>query len=944
MPGKIVVRGAREHNLQNLDLEIPRDRLTVVTGLSGSGKSSLAFDTLYAEGQRRYVESLSAYARQFLHQMPKPDVDSISGLSPTISIEQRAAARNPRSTVGTVTEIYDYLRLLFARVGHPTCWSCNREIAGQTAQQIVDSVLGLAEGTRISVLAPVVRGRKGELRRELAELRKQGFVRVCIDGDVLDLGDEIHLDKGKAHDIEAYVDRLVIQANVRSRLAEAVETALRLADGLVKVAVVEGADLLFSERFACIDCGTSYPEISPRMFSFNSPHGMCEQCTGLGAILFVDPELLVPDPTLSLADGAVAPWGKRPPAQVQQLLGALAQRHGFTMETPFGEIPEEARRVLLFGSGTDEVRFDYERDGERFQYKRVVQGLVEVLERRYRETDSEQVREEIEPYMRSRTCDACQGTRLRKECRFVKLSDRSIVDVTRLSIRQASAFLSELRLTRREREIAGRILKELGERLSFLISVGLDYLSLDRGATSLSGGEAQRIRLATQIGSALVGVLYVLDEPSSGLHPRDNMRLLATLQRLRDVGNTVLVVEHDEEAILAADHVIDMGPGAGSQGGRVVAAGSPAEIMRAPGSLTGAYLARTREIPVPSRRRNGSGALTLEGATGNNLKDVSVRIPIGSFTCVTGVSGSGKSTLVIDTLYRALAQALHGAKDRPLPYRRLAGVERLDRVAGIDQSPIGRTPRSNAATYTGLFAPIRELFAGLPESRVRGFRAERFSFNVRGGRCESCQGDGILRIEMHFLPDVFVTCDECGGLRYNRETLEVRYRGYNIAEVLALSVEQALELFGAHRTMRERLETLRDVGLGYLKIGQSATTLSGGEAQRVKLARELGKRASSGTIYILDEPTTGLHFEDIRRLLEVLGRLVDGGSTVVVIEHNLDVIKTADLIVDLGPEGGDAGGELVAVGTPEEVARTPRSLTGEYLQRVLRPRAAASVA
>jgi excinuclease ABC subunit A len=939
MAGNIVVRGAREHNLQNIDVEIPREKLTVITGLSGSGKSSLAFDTLYAEGQRRYVESLSAYARQFLHQMPKPEVDGIEGLSPTISIEQRASSRNPRSTVGTVTEIYDYLRLLFARAGRPTCWVCGKELSSQTSDRIVDQVLALAEGTRVSVLAPLARGRRGEFRRELAELRKQGFVRVCIDGEVIDLGDGVHLEKSKPHDIDVYVDRLVLQAGVRARLAEAVETALRLAEGLVKIAVVEGGDLFFSERFACLDCGTSYPEISPRMFSFNSPHGMCETCNGLGAIPYVDPDLVVPDPDLSLEQGAIAPWGKRLPAPARELVTALRAEHGFAEETPWKNLPEAVRRILLFGSGTEELRFDYERDGQRFQYARVVEGVVENLMRRYRDTDSDQVREEIEPYLRSRTCDACGGARLRKECLFVKLEGHSIVDVTRLSVAQARKFIGELRLARREREIAQRLLKELGERLSFLVSVGLDYLTLDRSAATLSGGEAQRIRLATQVGSALVGVLYVLDEPSSGLHPRDNARLLETLKKLRDVGNTVIVVEHDEETILAADHVIDMGPGAGSLGGKVVAAGPPAEIMKEPASLTGQYLSRAREIPVSARRRPGIGkALSLEGASGNNLRDLSVRFPLGTLTCVTGVSGSGKSTLVIDTLYRALAEELHRAKERPLPYRKLDGVEDIDRVVGIDQSPIGRTPRSNPATYTGLFSHLREVFAGLPESRMRGFRAERYSFNLKGGRCEACEGDGILRIEMHFLPDVFVTCDECGGRRYNRETLEVRYRGHNIAEVLDLSVEQALELFFAHKPMRERLETLRDVGLGYVKLGQSATTLSGGEAQRVKLARELGKRASGRTFYILDEPTTGLHFEDIRRLLEVLGRLVDAGNTVLVIEHNLDVIKTADLVIDLGPEGGDAGGELVAAGTPEEVARVSRSLTGQYLRRVLRMR------
>jgi excinuclease ABC subunit A len=936
MGNKIVVRGAREHNLQNVDVDIPRDRLTVITGLSGSGKSSLAFDTIYAEGQRRYVESLSPYARQFLNQMSKPDVDSIDGLSPAISIEQKTASKNPRSTVGTVTEVYDYLRLLFARVGHPTCWSCGKEISSQTPDQIVEQVMALKEGTRASVLAPVARGRRGELKRELSELRKQGFVRVSIDGDLCDLGDEIHLDKAKPHDIEVYVDRLVIQPGIRSRLADSVETALRLADGLVKIAVVEGTDLLFSERFACIDCGVSYPEVSPRMFSFNSPHGACSKCGGLGDIPFVDPDLVVPDPEVSIAEGAVAAWGKRPPATVQPLLDALAKHYGFRIDAPWKDLPEAARRVILFGSGTDEVRFDYERDGQRFQYARVVEGVVDNLDRRYRETDSDQVREEIERFVRTRTCDLCNGARLRRECLHIKINDRSIVDVSRMSIQQAHAFLAGLKLSRREREIGQRILKELQSRLSFLLSVGLEYLTLDRTSASLSGGEAQRIRLATQIGSSLVGVLYVLDEPTSGLHPRDNARLLSTLKKLRDLGNTVLVVEHDEETILAADHVVDMGPGAGTLGGRVVATGTPEAIMRNPESLTGLYLSRTREIPVPARRRRPLGKfLVLEGATGRNLRDVTIRIPVGLLVCITGVSGSGKSTLVIDTLYRALAQALHHAKDEPLAHKRLAGLEHIDRVVDIDQSPIGRTPRSNPATYTGLFAHVRDLFAQLPDARMRGYGPGRFTFNVKGGRCEACQGDGVLRIEMHFLPDVFVTCEECGGRRFNRETLEIRYRGRNIADVLDLSVEQALEFLGHHERIRERLETLRDVGLGYLKIGQPATTLSGGEAQRVKLSRELGKRAAGSTLYILDEPTTGLHFEDIRRLLEVLNRLVDAGNTVVVIEHNLDVIKTADQVIDLGPEGGDAGGEVVAVGTPEDVAAVPRSHTGRYLRRVL---------
>jgi excinuclease ABC subunit A len=931
----IAVRGAREHNLQNIDVEIPRDKLVVLTGLSGSGKSSLAFDTIYAEGQRRYVESLSAYARQFLNQMPKPDVDSIDGLAPAISIEQKTASRNPRSTVGTVTEVYDYLRLLYARVGRAYCWSCGKEISCQTPDQIVERVMDLSPGTRISVLAPIARGKRGEFRRELGELRKQGFVRVSVDGEVCDLADEIRLDRGKPHDIEVYVDRLVVQPGVRSRLADSVETALRLAHGLVKVAVVEGSDLLFSERHACVECGVSYPEVAPRMFSFNSPHGACPKCGGLGVLPFVDPDLVVGDPDLSIDEGVLLPWGARPPAAAQQQLAALARHFGFATATPWKDLPEAARSAILHGTGTEEIQFDYEREGKRFQYARAIEGLVQALDRRYRETDSESVREDIERFMRGRTCDLCEGTRLRRECLYVRVGGLSIVEVSRLSIQQAHAFFSGLKLGRREREIAQRILRELVSRLSFLMSVGLEYLTLDRISASLSGGEAQRIRLATQIGSSLVGVLYVLDEPTSGLHPRDTARLLATLKELRDLGNTVLVVEHDEETILSADHVIDMGPGAGSLGGRVVAAGAPEEILRNPASLTGLYLSRQREIPVPARRRRSAKELVLEGARGHNLRDVTLRIPLGTLTCVTGVSGSGKSTAIIDTLFPAAARVLHRSKEEPQPFGALRGLEHLDRVVDIDQSPIGRTPRSNPATYTGLFAHVRDLFAQTPDARMRGYGPGRFTFNAKGGRCEACQGDGVLRIEMHFLPDVFVTCEECGGRRYNRETLEIRYRGRNIADVLDLSVEQALEFLGAHEKIREKLETLRDVGLGYLQIGQPATTMSGGEAQRVKLSKELAKRGSGRTLYILDEPTTGLHFEDIRRLLEVLNRLVDAGNTVVVIEHQLDVIKTADQVIDLGPEGGDAGGEVVAAGTPEEVARVEQSHTGRYLRRLL---------
>jgi len=931
---RIIVRGAREHNLKNIDLEIPRDQLVVITGLSGSGKSSLAFDTIYAEGQRRYVESLSAYARQFLEQMEKPEVDSIEGLSPAISIEQRTTSRNPRSTVGTVTEIYDYLRVLFARIGVPHCPSCQRVITAQTVQQMVDRVLGLPAGSRILVLAPVVRGRKGEYRKLFLDLRRQGYSRVRVNGTVRELGEEIELERNRKHTIEVVVDRLVVRDTVASRLADSLETALRLADGVVQVETVTaerdpgttaaarqaGERLVFSERLACAECGISLPEVSPRMFSFNSPYGACESCAGLGTRWEIDPERLVPNPARSLREGALAPWAGREAAYFKQTLEVLARRHRLPLDTPWASLKKSARDLVLFG----------DRDGG-------FEGVVRVLERRYRDTASEDARREIEQFMVERPCPACGGSRLRRESLGIRIAGRSIADVVRFTIREAAAFFDGLRLSEREALIARRVLKEIRERLGFLRDVGLDYLTLDRPAGTLSGGEGQRIRLATQIGSSLVGVLYILDEPSIGLHQRDNRRLLDTLKRLRDLGNTVLVVEHDEETIRSADFVVDLGPGAGEHGGHVVAVGTPDEIMANPASLTGRYLSRALTIPVPPARRKGNGQfLVIHNPREHNLKGASVRIPLGTFTCVTGVSGSGKSTLVNDILYRALAQMLHRAQERPGAHDRIEGAQHLDKVVDIDQSPIGRTPRSNPATYTGVFTFIRTLFARTPDARMRGYPAGRFSFNVKGGRCEACQGDGLVKIEMHFLPDVYVTCDVCKGRRYNRETLEIRYKGRSIADVLDMTVSEALEFFDAVPVIRSRLQTLHDVGLDYIRLGQSATTLSGGEAQRVKLATELGRRATGRTLYILDEPTTGLHFADIQKLLEVLNRLVDQGNTVVIIEHNLDVIKTADWIIDLGPEGGDAGGRVVATGTPETIARlADRSYTGQFLRSVL---------
>ena len=923
---RIVVRGAREHNLKNIDLEIPRDQLVVITGLSGSGKSSLAFDTIYAEGQRRYVESLSAYARQFLEQMEKPEVDSIEGLSPAISIEQKTTSKNPRSTVGTVTEIYDYFRVLFARVGVPHCPSCDRVISAQTVQQMVDRVLAQAPGTRLLLLAPVVRGRKGEYKKLFFDLQRQGYTRVRVNGAVRELGEEIELDKKRKHTIEVVVDRLVVRDTLGPRLADSLETALRLADGIVQVEPVSeggkpGEPMLFSERLACVECGISLPEVSPRMFSFNSPYGACAECGGIGSRDEIDPERLVPSPGRTLKEGALAPWAGRESSYFRQTLQVLAKRHRFSLDTPWRELRRGVREVILHG----------EKDGG-------FEGVVATLERRYRETTSDDARAEIQQFMAERPCPACGGSRLRRESLGFKLAGRSIADVVRLTIKEAAAFFDGLRLAEREAAIARRVLKEIRERLGFLINVGLDYLTLERPAGTLSGGEGQRIRLATQIGSSLVGVLYILDEPSIGLHQRDNRRLLDTLKRLRDLGNTVLVVEHDEETIRAADYVVDLGPGAGELGGHLVAVGTPDEIMANPASLTGRYLARALEIPVPTTRRKGSGhAVTIHNPREHNLKGMPVKIPLGTFTCVTGVSGSGKSTLVNDILYRALAQMLHRAQDRPGAHDRVEGAQRVDKVVDIDQSPIGRTPRSNPATYTGVFTFIRTLFARTAEARMRGYQPGRFSFNVKGGRCEACQGDGLVKIEMHFLPDVYVTCDVCKGRRYNRETLDVRYKGMSIAEVLDMTVREALVFFDAVPVIKAKLQTLDDVGLDYIRLGQSATTLSGGEAQRVKLATELSRRATGRTLYILDEPTTGLHFADIQRLLDVLNKLVDQGNTVVIIEHNLDVIKTADWIIDLGPEGGDEGGRVVAAGTPEDLTRqAERSYTGRFLRPLVK--------
>jgi excinuclease ABC subunit A len=932
MADKIIIKGACEHNLKNIDVEIPRDQLVVITGVSGSGKSTLAFDTIYAEGQRRYVESLSAYARQFLEQMDKPDVESIEGLSPAISIEQKSTSKNPRSTVGTVTEIYDYLRLLFARVGRVHCPSCGKEIASQTVEQMVERVCALPEKSKLLLLAPLVRGRKGEYRKELRQLQADGFVRVRIDGEMHELGAEIALDKNRKHTIEVVVDRLVVQEGIASRLADSLETALRLGEGLVRVEVVGGESQLFSEWHACVECGISIPEMTPRMFSFNNPYGACPACSGLGTRMYFDPDQVVPNRQLSLREGAIAPWSTRTGYYYLQVLEALAEFYEFDIRMPFAELPERVQNILLHGSGKEQVKFFYDQANHRHFYHKPFEGVIPNLERRLRESDSEATREKLEQFMNIMSCPTCQGARLKPETLCVRVGSCNIQEVCSLSVTDAETFFARLELPAKEAEIARRVLKEIRERLSFLINVGLDYLTLDRTSGTLSGGESQRIRLATQIGSSLVGVLYILDEPSIGLHQRDNRRLLETLKRLRDLGNTVLVVEHDEETILEADHVIDMGPRAGRHGGQVVAQGTPQEILDHPDSLTGDYLSGRLAIPLPGVRRMATGQLSIKGATANNLKAIDVDIPLGVMTCVTGVSGSGKSSLILDTLYKALAQRLYRSRERAGAVHAITGLEQLDKVIDIDQSPIGRTPRSNPATYTGLFTDIRDLFAQLPEAKMRGYKPGRFSFNVKGGRCEACQGDGILRIEMHFLPDVYIQCEACQGARYNRETLQVKYKGKTIADVLDMTANQAVEFLVNIPRIKRKLETLRDVGLGYIKLGQSATTLSGGEAQRVKLAKELGKRSTGRTIYILDEPTTGLHFDDISRLLSVLQRLVESGNSVVIIEHNLDVIKTADHIIDLGPEGGSRGGEIVVCGTPEDVARCARSYTGRYLR------------
>ncbi|PRY95013.1 excinuclease ABC subunit A [Hasllibacter halocynthiae] len=942
---KIEVRGAREHNLKSIDVSIPRDELVVITGLSGSGKSSLAFDTIYAEGQRRYVESLSAYARQFLDMMEKPDVDHIAGLSPAISIEQKTTSKNPRSTVGTVTEIYDYLRLLFARVGVPHSPATGLPIEAQQVQDMVDRAMRMPEGTRGYLLAPIVRDRKGEYRKEMLELRKQGFQRVKVDGQFFELDEPPTLDKKFRHDIDVVVDRIVIREGMEQRLADSFRTALDLADGIaiLETAPKEGEAerFTFSEKFACPVSGFTIPEIEPRLFSFNAPFGACPECDGLGVELFFDERLVVPDAALTLADGALAPWRRGKSPYFLQTIEAIAKHYEFDAATRWKDLPAHVRQVFLHGSGDDEITFRYDEGGRVYQVARPFEGVIPNMERRYRETDSAWVREEFERYQNNRPCHACDGYRLRPEALAVKIAGLHIGEVVEKSIREAAAWMEGVMetLTPQRREIARAIVKEIAERLGFLNNVGLNYLTLSRNAGTLSGGESQRIRLASQIGSGLTGVLYVLDEPSIGLHQRDNDRLLTTLKNLRDAGNTVIVVEHDEEAIREADYVLDIGPGAGVHGGEVIAAGTPAEIMANPRSVTGDYLAGRREIAVPARRRKGNRKkVTVVKAAGNNLKDVTAEFPLGKFVAVTGVSGGGKSTLTIETLFKTASMKLNGARQTPAPCETVKGLEHLDKVIDIDQRPIGRTPRSNPATYTGAFTPIRDWFAGLPEAKTRGYKPGRFSFNVKGGRCEACQGDGVIKIEMHFLPDVYVTCETCNGARYNRETLEVTFKGKSIADVLDMTVEDAQEFFKAVPSIREKMDALVRVGLGYIKVGQQATTLSGGEAQRVKLSKELAKRSTGRTLYILDEPTTGLHFEDVRKLLEVLHELVDAGNTVVVIEHNLDVVKTADWVIDIGPEGGDGGGTVVGTGTPEDIAAIPESHTGTYLAPMLKAR------
>jgi excinuclease ABC subunit A len=932
----IKVKGASQHNLKNINIDIPRNKLVIITGVSGSGKSSLAFDTIYAEGQRRYVESLSAYARQFIGQMDKPDVESIEGLSPAIAIEQRSASHNPRSTVGTVTEIYDYLRLLFARIGTPHCHQCGREIKSQTIDMMVDSILAIPEKTRVSILSPVVRGKKGEFQKELKKLQKEGFVRVRVDREIRELGEDIVLDRNKRHEIDVVVDRLIIKDGIRKRLRDSLEIAAGLSEGLVRLDVTGGEEILYSEKYACISCGISMPEPAPRNFSFNSPYGACPPCGGLGTRMYFDENLVVPDRALSIREGAIVPWAGRSSLYYFQTLDALSRHYDFDINAPFSQLPERIQKVLLHGSGNEEIRFYLDRGGRRFFYSRPFEGVLTQLDRRYRETNSNAVRMDLARYINLRECPTCLGSRLKKESLSVTVAGRNIYDVCKLSIGECLAFFENMPLTRQEIAISERILKEIRERLKFLVDVGMDYLSLDRSSGTLSGGEGQRIRLATQIGSGLVGVLYVLDEPTVGLHQRDNVRLISTLNRLRDMGNTVLVVEHDAAMMVASDYIIDMGPGGGINGGEVVFQGTPEDICRSEKSLTGMYLSGKRFIPVPEGRRPAPPRfIVLEGASEHNLKDIDIRVPTGLFTAVTGVSGSGKSTMVIETLYNVLSRRLNQQRGGGGNVRRVVDLGGIERVIMMNQQPIGRTPRSNPVTYTGIFSHIRDLFTGLPESRLRGYKPGRFSFNVKGGRCESCEGNGLIRIEMHFLPDVYVTCDVCRGRRFNPDTLEIRYKEKNIADILDMTVNQALSFFEHIPSIRSRLQLLQDVGLGYIRLGQSATTLSGGEAQRIKLSRELGKRTNSNTLYILDEPTIGLHSADIEKLLNVLVRLVDMGNTVVVIEHNMDVIKSADYIIDLGPEGGPGGGRIVAAGTPEQVAGTEGSVTGLFLRKVL---------
>ncbi len=936
MKDKLIVRGARQNNLKNIDLTLPRDAFIVVTGLSGSGKSSLAFDTIYAEGQRRYVESLSAYARQFLGQMDKPDVDYIEGLSPAISIDQKTTSRNPRSTVGTVTEIYDYLRLLFARVGHAFCPKCGKPISQQTIEQMVDAVLAFPEGTKILVIAPVLEGKKGEHKQLLDRLRKEGFVRVRVDGDVRTLDEDIVLQKTKKHTIEIVIDRLVVKGGITSRLSDSMETAAKWGDGLVTVQEVNGPAHLFSQHFACPDCHISLPPIEPRMFSFNSPYGACPACAGLGSTMEVDEDRVVPDPNVRFIDGAVLPLSSNPNAWFMRQLEGLLKAHGYSLESTFGELPKDLQHDILYGT-SEKVSFDYENmRGEVKTFHTEYEGILPMVKRRHSEASTDSMREEFEKFMSIKPCTTCHGARLRPEVLAIRVGDKNINEVTQLTIAEAKAFFENLTLTDRERFIGQQVLKEIQARLGFLNNVGLDYLTMSRSAGTLSGGEAQRIRLATQIGSGLVGVLYILDEPSIGLHQRDNNRLIATLKGLRDLGNTLLVVEHDEDTMLASDYLVDIGPGAGENGGQVVAQGTVQEVMQVPNSITGQYLSGKKYIPLPDKRRKPkNGWLEIRGAAENNLKNINVKFPIGLFTVVTGVSGSGKSTLVNEILYKALANKLYHAYHKVGKYRTIKGIENIDKIIDIDQSPIGRTPRSNPATYTGVFDSIRELYSQVPEAKMRGYKAGRFSFNIKGGRCEACRGDGIIKIEMHFLPDVYVPCEVCKGARYNRETLEVKYKGKSIADVLDMVVDEAVEFFKAIPKIHRKLVTLQEVGLGYIRLGQPATTLSGGEAQRVKLATELARRSTGKTLYILDEPTTGLHSEDIRKLLEVLQKLVDGGDSVVVIEHNLDVIKTADYLIDLGPEGGSRGGTIVATGTPEAICQVEESYTGKFLGPVI---------